>query len=50
LENLHEAVDITRTMETIKEDVKISAKEILVYYELKQHKPWFDERCSKLLD
>jgi hypothetical protein len=20
------------------------------YYELKKHKPWFDERCSKLLD
>jgi hypothetical protein len=25
-------------------------KENLGYYELKQQKPWFDERCSKLLD
>jgi hypothetical protein len=29
---------------------KISAKENLGYYELKQHKLWFDEGCSKLLD
>jgi hypothetical protein len=25
-------------------------KESLGYYELKQHKPWFDEGCSVLLD
>jgi hypothetical protein len=24
--------------------------ENLAYYELKQHKPWFDEGCSELLD
>jgi hypothetical protein len=36
--------------ETIKENIKISAKESLGYYELKRHKPWFDEGCSKLLD
>jgi hypothetical protein len=24
--------------------------ESLCYYELKKHKPWFDEGCSKLLD
>jgi hypothetical protein len=29
--------------------VKVSAKESLGYYELKKHKPWFDEECSKLL-
>jgi hypothetical protein len=29
--------------------IKISAKESLTYYELKQHKLWFDEGCSKLL-
>jgi hypothetical protein len=23
---------------------------VLGYYELKKHKPWFDEGCSKLLD
>jgi hypothetical protein len=28
----------------------ISAKESLRYYELKKHKPWFDEGCSKLSD
>jgi hypothetical protein len=32
------------------ENIKISAKESLGYYELKQDKPWFDEGCSKLLD
>jgi hypothetical protein len=30
--------------------IKISAKEIVDYYELKKHKPWFDESYSKLLD
>jgi hypothetical protein len=28
----------------------LSAKESLGYYEMKKHKQWFDERCSKLLD
>jgi hypothetical protein len=39
-----------RAWETIRENTKISAKESLGYYELKKHMPWFDERCSKLLD
>jgi hypothetical protein len=43
-------VDINRTWETIREKIRISAKESLGYYELKKHKPWFDEGCSKLLD
>jgi hypothetical protein len=30
--------------------IKISAKESPGYYELKKHKPWFDERCSELFD
>jgi hypothetical protein len=30
--------------------MKISAKESLGCYELKKHKPWFDEGCLKLLD
>jgi hypothetical protein len=30
--------------------IKISAKKSLGYHELKKHKPWFDEGCSKLLD
>jgi hypothetical protein len=29
---------------------KISAKESLGYCELKNHKPWFDQACSKLVD
>jgi hypothetical protein len=43
-------VDIKRAWETIRENIKISAKVSLGYYELKKHKPWFDEGCSKLLD
>jgi hypothetical protein len=34
----------------IRENIKISAKVSLGYFKLKKHKPWFDERCSKLLD
>jgi hypothetical protein len=45
LENLDD-MDIDRAWETIRENVKAS----LGYYELKKHKPWFDEGCSKLLD
>jgi hypothetical protein len=40
-------VDIDTAWETNGENIKISAKENLGYYELKKHKPWFDERCSK---
>jgi hypothetical protein len=50
LENFITVVDINTTSEIIKENIKISDKESLGYYELKKHKPWFDERCSKLLD
>jgi hypothetical protein len=32
------------------ENIKILAKESLGCYELKKHKPWFYEGCSKLLD
>jgi hypothetical protein len=28
----------------------MSVKERLSYYELRKHKPWFDEGCSELLD
>jgi hypothetical protein len=34
----------------IRENIKISVKENLCYFELKKHKPWFDEGCSKFLD
>jgi hypothetical protein len=50
LENLYAEVDINRDLETIRENIKISTKESLGYYELKKHKPRFDKGCSKLLD
>jgi hypothetical protein len=34
----------------LRENIKISAKESLGYHELKKHKPWFDEGCSKFLN
>jgi hypothetical protein len=49
LENLDAEVVINRAWETIRENIKISAKERLGY-ELKKHKPWFNKGCSKLLD
>jgi len=42
--------DINRAWENIKENIKTSAKESLGLYELKQHKPWFDEECLGFLD
>jgi hypothetical protein len=50
LENLGAKVSINRAWETIRENIKIPAEESLCYYELKKHKTWCDERCSKLLD
>jgi hypothetical protein len=50
LEDLDVEVEINTIWETIRENIKISAKENLGYYELKQHKTWFDEGCSELLD
>jgi hypothetical protein len=49
LEDLYTEVEIN-IWERIRENIKISVKESLGYYELKQHKPWFDEGCSELLD
>jgi hypothetical protein len=42
LEDLDTEVEIKSDWE------KISAKENLGYFELKKHKPWFDEGSSKL--
>jgi hypothetical protein len=50
LEDLKAKAEINTIWETIRENTKISVKERLGYYELKQHKLWFDEGCSKLLD
>jgi uncharacterized protein (DUF4213/DUF364 family) len=50
LRNLSDNVNISRAWENIRESIKVSAKESLGHYELKQHKPQFDVECSKLLD
>jgi hypothetical protein len=49
LENLYAEVDINRAWETIRENIRISAKESLGCYELKKHKPWFDEGLFKII-
>jgi iron only hydrogenase large subunit-like protein len=43
-------LEINNAWETIRENITISAKESLGYFELKKQKPWFDEGCSHLLD
>jgi hypothetical protein len=50
VENLDNEGDVNKPWETISENIKISAKESLGYYEPKKNKSWFDEGCSKLLD
>jgi hypothetical protein len=50
LEDLDTEVETNSAWETIRENIKISAKESLGYLELKKHKPWIDEGGSKLLD
>jgi hypothetical protein len=45
LENLNDSEDINRAWENIKEYIRTSATETLGLYELKQHKPSFDEEC-----
>jgi hypothetical protein len=36
--------------DTIRENIKISAKESIGHCEAKHQKPWFDEECLKLVD
>jgi hypothetical protein len=50
LEDLDAEVHINVAWQTVRETIKISAKESPGYYELKKHKPCFDEECSKLLN
>jgi hypothetical protein len=45
-----ERATATRGRVQLVENIKISAKVSLGYFELRKHKPWFDEGCSKLLD
>jgi hypothetical protein len=48
-EDLDAEVDMNSIWETVRENIKISARQSLNYYELKKNKTWFDEGCSKLL-
>jgi hypothetical protein len=50
LGNLNGSKDINRVWENIKENFKTSAKNSLSPYELKQHKPWFNEDCLRFLE
>jgi hypothetical protein len=51
LENVDDdVVDISRAWGSIRGNIKASAIHNLGCYELKQHKPWFNSECSKLLD
>jgi hypothetical protein len=49
-EDLDTEMEINSTQETIRENIKISAKENLGYYEMKKQKSSFGEGCSELLD
>ena len=49
LENLNDSDDIIRAWESIKENIKTSAKESLDLHEFKQHKPWFHNSTHQLL-
>jgi hypothetical protein len=46
LEDLDTGVEINSVWETIRDNIEISAKEGLGYFELKKHKPWFDKGSS----
>ena len=45
MENLSDSGDIHLALENNKENIKTSTKDTLGLYELKQHKPWFDDEC-----
>jgi hypothetical protein len=50
LEDLDPEAEKNSAWETIRENIKISIKDILNCFELKKHKPWLDKGCSKLLN
>jgi hypothetical protein len=43
LEDLDTRAETNSAWETVRENIKISAKESLGYYELRKHKSWFEE-------
>jgi len=50
LENLSDSEDINMAWENIKENIRTSVIKSLSQYEMKRHKPWFDEESSPYLD
>jgi hypothetical protein len=50
LESLDESFEINNSWESIKENIKHSAKDNLGYQKLKHNKPWFDDECLDLID
>jgi hypothetical protein len=50
LENLDDNGDINRAWKTIRENIRISAKESIGLCEPKSYKPWFDEERLKLVN
>jgi hypothetical protein len=50
LENLSDDKDINRAWESIKGNIKNSAKHSLDQHKMKQHKPWFDDECLGILN
>jgi hypothetical protein len=50
LKSLDESLDINSAWESIRKNIKTSAKENLQYHRLKFNKPWFDDEFSKLID
>jgi hypothetical protein len=49
-EDMDTEEETNSSWEMIRENIKISAKESLGYFELKKQRVWFDEGCSELLD
>jgi hypothetical protein len=49
MKELKADIEINTFRQTVRENITISAKESLGYYEVKKHKSWFDEGCSELL-
>jgi hypothetical protein len=47
LESLDESFD-NNAWESIRDNIKTSAKDNLGYHRLKHNKPWFDDECPKL--
>jgi hypothetical protein len=45
LESLDESFDINNAWESIRENIKTSAKDDLGYQKLKHNNPWFDDEC-----